>query len=72
MLDVNDFEAAVAAHTYFPITTREDIKLHEFFKKVDENEVVEEEEEDVGAWMSSKEEEADGDVGKDCFGVDME
>lgn len=31
-----------------------------------------EEEEDVGAWMSEEGEEADGDDGRDCFGEDLE
>eukprot|EP00983_Pelagomonas_calceolata_P052367 1142829-Pelagomonas_calceolata.AAC.2 len=92
MLDTFDFEAAVAAHTYVPVASRDDMKLRELFKKVDDIELGMlcdgidegeepdfdfanengEEEEDVGAWMSEEEQEAYGDDGKDCFGVDLE
>eukprot|EP00983_Pelagomonas_calceolata_P036464 1133776-Pelagomonas_calceolata.AAC.1 len=58
MLESFDSEAAVAAHTCVPVNSREDMKRQD-------NEVVEEEE-DVGARMS-KEEESDGDDGKDCL-----
>eukprot|EP00983_Pelagomonas_calceolata_P099549 1158470-Pelagomonas_calceolata.AAC.4 len=34
-----DFGAAVAAHTYVPVTSREDMKLRELYKKVDEIEL---------------------------------
>ena len=94
MRDNFDFEAAVAAHQYVPVTSREDMKLRQLFKKVEDIELellchgvdegdepdfdleieneVDEEEGDVGAWMSEEEEDADGDDGKDCFGDDLE